>query len=488
MIAYLLPMVIYLVLMILIGFAFSKKQGSVEGFLLGDRSLGSWVVAFSYAFSGMSGWVLVGYIGVVYLMGPSSFYILIGFNLGFMAGYLLYGKRLRNYSGLLGAATYTEFFASRVRSCESLIRIISALSIIVFMSAYVASQLAAIGKTMTVVFGLSPVALIIIVGVVIALYCLIGGFSAVAFTDFVQGVLIVIGVVALAVVVVMKAGGPAEISSIAASMDENLVNVTMGGKTGMALVGAVIGQLLYGLQCMGRPHDTIKFFSIKSVKDIKKSLVVCLASLTVTYWAAFAIGYSGRVMFPELSDPEQLFAFMVTSDFIPPVLAGVLLTVFLGLMMSTVSSQLLSAGSTIGEDIFHRYVFKDASEKKVVRITQIGIVAVAFAGILFALNSTENVFNLTVYATSGLAATYAAVLALALYWKKLTGPGCFVGMIGGFIICVAWQSAGLDGILISGVPGIAGSLLLAIVVSLFTKQKYEDEIATELERVKQDIV
>ena len=157
-------------------------------------------------------------------------------------------------------------------------------------------------------------------------------------------------------------------------------------------------------------------------------------------------------------------------------------------MMSTVSSQLLSAGSTIGEDIFHRYVFKDASEKKVVRITQIGIVAVAFAGILFALNSTENVFNLTVYATSGLAATYAAVLALALYWKKLTGPGCFVGMIGGFIICVAWQSAGLDGILISGVPGIAGSLLLAIVVSLFTKQKYEDEIATELERVKQDIV
>ena len=177
---------------------------------------------------------------------------------------MLYGKRLRNYSGLLGAATYTEFFASRVRSCESLIRIISALSIIVFMSAYVASQLAAIGKTMTVVFGLSPGALIIIVGVVIALYCLIGGFSAVAFTDFVQGVLIVIGVVALAVVVVMKAGGPAEISSIAASMDENLVNVTMGGKTGMALVGAVIGQLLYGLQCMGRPHDTIKFFSIRA--------------------------------------------------------------------------------------------------------------------------------------------------------------------------------------------------------------------------------
>ena len=142
----LIPLIVYLLFMVGIGFFFSKKQSSLEGFFLGDRSLGGWVVAFSYAFSAMSGWVLVGYVGTVYIMGPSSFYLLIGFNLGFMVGYLVYGKRLRNYSEILGSVTYTEFFVSRVRGFASGIRIVSALAIIVFMSAYVASQLAATGK------------------------------------------------------------------------------------------------------------------------------------------------------------------------------------------------------------------------------------------------------------------------------------------------------------------------------------------------------
>ncbi|MGC2873570.1 sodium/proline symporter [Ihubacter sp. mB4P-1] len=485
--AYLIPMVVYLLFMIGIGFYFSKKQSSLEGFFLGDRSLGSWVVAFSYAFSGMSAWVLIGYVGVVYAMGPSSFYILIGFNLGFMAGYLVYGKRLRNYSELLGAVTYTEFFTSRVRTCTALIRIISALSIIIFMSAYVASQLAATGKTMSIVFGMPYGTIIVIVGIVIAAYCLIGGFSAVAVNDFVQGVLIVIGVVILAAVVVVKAGGPSEIASAAAAIDPNLVTATLGGKTGMALVGAVIGQLLFGVQCLGRPHDTIRFFTIKDATEIKKSLVVCLASLTITYWAAFAIGYGGRVLYPELADPEQLFAILLSSGLIHPVFAGILLTIFLGLMMSTVSSQLLSAGTTLAEDVIHKYIMKHSSEKEIVRVSQISIAVIAAAGIVFAVNSTDSVFNLTNYATSGLSATYAAVLLLALYWKKLTGPGCFFGMVGGFAICIIWQSLGLSAIVLSGIPGTIGSFIIAIVVSIFTKQEYEGQIEIELSKITKKI-
>lgn len=483
----LIPMIIYLLFMIGVGMVFSKKQGSLEGFFLGDRSLGSWVIAFSYAFSGMSAWVLIGYVGVVYVMGPSSFYILIGFNLGFMAGYLLYGKRLRNYSEELGAVTYTDFFTRRVRSCTALIRIISAISIVIFMSAYVASQLSATGKTFSVVFGMSPGMIITIVGIVIAFYCLVGGFSAVAVNDFVQGVLIVIGVVVLALIVVIKAGGPAEISAAAARVDVNLINASMGGKTGMAFIGAVIGQLLFGVQCLGRPHDTIRFFTIKSSKEIKKSLVVCLCSLTITYWSAFAIGYGGRILFPDIADPEQLFAYLVSGDLVPEVFAGILLTVFLGLMMSTVSSQLLAAGSTLAEDLIHKYILKEATEKTVVKVTQIAIVVISVAGIVFAINSTDSVFNLTNYATSGLSATYAAVLLLALYWKKLTGPGCFAGMVGGFVFCIFWQSMGWGTLIISGAPATLFSLILAVVVSLCTKQPYEKEIEKEIERVSQRI-
>lgn len=483
----LIPLIVYLLFMVGIGFFFSKKQSSLEGFFLGDRSLGGWVVAFSYAFSAMSGWVLVGYVGTVYIMGPSSFYLLIGFNLGFMVGYLVYGKRLRNYSEILGSVTYTEFFVSRVRGFASGIRIVSALAIIVFMSAYVASQLAATGKTLSVVFGLPFGTIIIIAGIVIALYCLVGGFASVAVNDFVQGVLIVIGIIVLAIVVIAKAGGPSEIASAAAKIDPNLVNVSLGGKTGMALFGAIIGQLLFGLQVLGRPHDTIRFFAIKSSTEIKKSLIVCLASLTVTYWCAFAIVYAGRVMYPDMADPEQLFAFLIAQDVVHPVVGGILLTVFMGLMMSTVSSQLLSAGTTLGEDLIHKYVLKNSSEKAVVRATQVSIAVVAAAGIIFAINSTSSVFDLTVYASSGLAATYACVLFLALYWKKLTGAGAFVGMISGFVVCAAWQQLGLSTIVISGAPAMLVSMVLAIVVSLLTKQPYEKEIEEEIKRAARDI-
>ena len=162
------------------------------------------------------------------------------------------------------------------------------------------------------------------------------------------------------------------------------------------------------------------------------------ASPPVSY--THLIGYAGRVMYPDMADPEQLFAFLIAQDVVHPVVGGILLTVFMGLMMSTVSSQLLSAGTTLGEDLIHKYVLKNSSEKAVVRATQVSIAVVAAAGIIFAINSTSSVFDLTVYASSGLAATYACVLFLALYWKKLTGAGAFVGMISGFVVCADRKS------------------------------------------------
>lgn len=477
--AILIPFVVYLLIMMGIGAWCSKSSGTVEGFYLGGRSLGGWVTAFSYAYSAMSSWVLIGYVGTVYLMGPSSFYTLIGFNIGFMISYLVFAKRLRNYSAQLESVTYTDFFVRRVRSCGTLIRMISAIAIVVFMAAYVASQLAAAGKTMSVLFSISPTTAVLITAAVVTAYCVFGGFMAVSITDFAQGIVIVAGVIVLAFKVVSLGGGPAAVSHAAAAIDPNLVTASLGGKSGMVLVGSVIGYIGFAFQLLGRPHDTIRFFAIKSIGEIKKSMMVCLVSLTVTYWAAFAIGYTGRVLFPELSDPEQLFATILTTS-VHPVFGGILLAVFMGLLMSTVDSQLLSSASTLAEDLYIKYFGKSLSEKQAVRVTRISIVAVALIGCVIAVTNVSSVYVFTNYASSGLAATYGPVLFLSLYWKRLTGPGAVAGMIGGFVTVVLWQNLGMTVYVVGALPGFFVGLLVAAAVSLCTQQPHQAQIEREL--------
>lgn len=488
--AILIPFIVYLLVMMGIGAYWSRLASSIEGFYLGGRSLGAWVTAFSYAFSGMSAWVLIGYVGMVYKLGPSSFYILIGFNIGFILGYMVYAKRLRNYSEQLGAVTYTDFFVRRARTCTHAIRLISGIAIVVFMAAYVASQLAAAGKTMSVVFSVTPTTAILVTAVVVTLYCVFGGFMAVSVTDFVQGLVIVVGVMILAVVMLDMGGGPSAIARKAAEIDPNLVNASMGGKTGMAFIGAVIGYLGFAFQVMGRPHDTVRFFAIKSVSEIRKSLVVCLASLTVTYWSAFVVGYAGRVLFPGLGDPEKLFATVLTSNGVSPWFGGTLLAVFMGLLMSTVDSQLLSSASTLAEDLYVKYFGKHLTERQAITVTRVAIVIVAAIGSAIAITTPQSVFVLTNYASSGLAATYAPVLFLALYWKRLSGPGVVAGMIGGFSSVVIWQQfPSLLALSVPALPGCVMGGLIAVAVSLMTPQssQIEAEVEREINMAKRDL-
>lgn len=477
----LIPFTIYMLCMMGIGAYWSRSATSIEAFYLGNRSLGAWVTAFSYAFSGMSAWVLIGYVGMVYKLGPSSFYILIGFNIGFILGYTVFAKRLRNYSEQLGAVTYTDFFVRRARTCSHVIRLVSGVAIVVFMAAYVASQLAAAGKTMSVIFSISPTTAILITAAVVTVYCVFGGFMAVAITDFIQGLLIVVGVIILAWVMLDMAGGPTAVVQKAAAISPHLVDASLGGKSGMALLGAIVGFIGFAFQVLGRPHDTVRFFAIKSVREVRKSLVVCLASLTITYWAAFAVGYAGRVLFPDMPDPEKLFA-TVLSTSVNPIFGGILLTVFMGLLMSTVDSQLLSSASTLAEDLYMKYAGKHLNERQAIVITRLAIVLVALIGCGIAINTPQSVFMLTNYASSGLAATYAPVLFLALYWKGLSGPGTVAGMVGGFITVVVWQQfpAALA-VSMPALPGCVIGTLIAYIVSTLTPPPAEVVASVEQE-------
>jgi len=477
----LIVVVIYLLCMVAIGIYSYRFTKTREGFHLGGRRLSSWVAAFSYAFSGMSAWVLIGYVGMVYKLGPSSFYILIGFNLGFIFAYMVIAKRLRNYSQLLDSITYTDYFVKRVRDNTHLIRFISAVAIIVFMSAYVASQFSAAGKTMQTLFGLSPVTAIIISAVVVTLYCMLGGFLAVSLTDYIQGLLIIIGTFILGFVLVSMAGGWSQVVTEAAKASPILVSANLG-KTGLSFIGMVFGFLVFGMYVIGRPHDTIRFFAIKSSSEVRKSLVICIGALTLTYWAAFLVGYVGRVMMPGLKDPEMLFPLILTQK-VNPILGGILLAVLMGLIMSTVDSQLLISASTFTEDIYGKYIDKQISEKKSIFVSRLVVAVIAALSVYIAITSPESVFWLAIYASAGLASTFAPVLILSLYWDRLTNWGAITGMASGFVMNVVWQNMGLAKTVNQCIPAFAVAFLVAFIVSKLSAPPNMEEVRSELSQV-----
>lgn len=474
----LLPVVIYFSGMIIIGVYSSKSSNTREGFHLAGRSLGSFVTALSYAFSAMSAWVLVGYVGSVYALGPAVFYILIGFNVGFMFSFMVLGQRTRNYSQQLDAITYTDFFVKRVRDDTNFIRVVGSFSILIFMSAAVAGQFAAGAKVVSTIFKINPNLAIVMGAIVVIIYCMAGGMKAVAITDFVQGLLVVSGVLFMGFFLIYKMGGWGDVIQQASAIGPHMISAGIN-KTGWGLVGAILGYVGFGVGLIGRPHDTIRFFSIKSSSEIRKALVLCVGSLTFTYWGAFLIGYIGRIQISEIADVELLFPTILLNNF-NPIFVGIMLSVFFGLLMSTADSMLLIAASTFTEDIYGFFKKGNISEKEMVKISRITIVAIGLLAMLIAVTSPQSVFWLVLYAGAGLSSTFGPILIYSLYWKKLTKWGAISGMVCGFVTVVLWYAFNLGSILNPALPGFILNLVVAYLVSLITKQPYEEEIEAEL--------
>ncbi|MDQ0160456.1 sodium/proline symporter [Alkalibacillus salilacus] len=479
-----LPIIVYIFILVGIGAYSYKFTGTREGFHLGGRKIGSWVTAISYAFSGMSAFVLIGFVGMVYTLGPSSFYTLIGYNIGFAFSYIVIAKRLRNYSEILDAYTYTDYFVKRVRGNPHMIRAISAISILVFMSVYVGSQLAAGGMTIETVFDINPTTSVIIAGIVVTAYCLFGGFAGVSITDYFQGIIVVIGTAILGVFMINYAGGWSAVVEEVRNQDPALVTGGLGA-SGSALLGLIFGYLTLGVAIIGRPHDTIRFFAISSSSEVRKSFAITLTALTITYWGAFLVGYAGRVIYPNIDNPEYIFPFALV-DLTHPIFGGFMIAVFLGLLMSTSDSQLLSSGSTFGEDVYRKYINMHASDRQILIVTRLFIAIVGILSTVVAVTSSESIFWITVYASAGLAATFAPVLVFSLYWDKLTNAGAVAGMLTGFMTVVLWDNfmPEFSFIMTEAVPAVVLSSVVIYVVSKLTEQPELQTVRNELQQVK----
>ncbi len=480
----LISLALYFALMLAIGlYAFRKSTDTSEGYLLGGRNLHPAVAALSAGASDMSGWLLLGLPGALYATGLVEAWIGIGLFVGALVNWIVVAPRLRKQSEERGnALTIPQFLANRFPDQATALRTISALVIVVFFAVYTASGLVAGGKLFETAFPalLPDVALSdymlgiwITAGVVLA-YTMIGGFLAVSLTDFVQGIIMLVALVLMPLVVMFGEGGSAG-GSLADVPVDGFLSLTQG----LTLLGFV-SAVAWGLGYFGQPHIIVRFMAVRSVKAVATARNIGMSWMAVCVLGAVGLGIAGRAYVERnglaVEDPETIF--IVLADLLfHPLITGFLLAALLAAIMSTISSQLLVASSSLTEDFYRLFLRKEASERETVNIGRLSVLLVALAAIVVARDPDSQVLGLVSNAWAGFGAAFGPLIILALTWKRMNGAGAVAGLVVGTGTVAAWIALGWSSWLYEIVPGFIAASLAIWLVSLATRPGTQPETA-----------
>ena len=499
-----LAFVLYLLMMVVIGAIYSRKNNSTEDYFLGARSLGGFVAALSAQASDMSGWLLMGLPGSIYALGTGQAWIAIGLFIGTVLNWIFISGRLRRYTiRANNSLTLPTYFENRFHDKKRILLFISSVTIVVFFLVYTASALAAGGKLFNSVFNVDYRLALTIGAVVILTYTFLGGFLAVCVTDFIQGTLML---VALLVVPIMAYAivGPSNImsnieaSGVAGGSAAFLSLFSNGGEPYKAV--DIISGLAWGLGYCGMPHILVRFMAVKNEKELNKSKGVAIVWVFLSLVFACVIGIVGRAyLYPEVlsgGEEEKVFINMIlklfNQDVAIPLIGGLFLCGILAAIMSTADSQLLVSASSVAEDIVKGILKKDAKEETIFRISKITVLVIAVLAYLIALNPNSSIMGLVSNAWAGLGAAFGPTVLLSLYWKRTNFQGAVAGIASGALTVVIWdylpiingQTIGAVTGLYSLAVGFAVSLICIVVVSLVTPAPTE-EMCEEFDDVSQ---
>ena len=502
----------YMVLMIIIGVFYSKRTKNNEDYFLGGRNLGGWTAALSAQASDMSGWLLMGLPGSVYLAGTGEIWIAVGLLIGTILNWYIVASRLRKYTIVSGnALTIPTFFQNRYRDNKGIIKIVSAIIIAIFFAVYTASAFSSGAKLFATLFGnsaggkLDQTAYTIglcIAALVILVYTFMGGFKAVCTTDFIQGLLMLVAILAVPIVAyaIISGNGGMDASLHAHGVQDaaNYLNpVKNEDGTGVTAV-SVISNLAWGLGYFGMPHIIIRFMAIKNEHEVKKSRVIAITWVIISLAASCFIGVIARgFLDPQLdtSSSETAFIKLIQQIFsnngLLIFIGGVFLCGILAAIMSTADSQLLVTASAVSEDMYKGVIQKDATEKKALWVGKIAVVVVAILAFAIALDPESSIMGLVKNAWAGFGAAFGPVVLLALFWKRSNLAGAIAGMATGALTIIVWCYLPIIGgqtpadatQLYALVPGFFLALIVNIVVSLITKAPSK-EITDEFDSVK----
>lgn len=478
---------LYFFVMLAIGlYGYKTSTDDVSGYMLGGRKLGPGVTALSAGASDMSGWMLMGVPGAMYLSGVSSSWIAIGLLIGAYINYIIVAPRLRIYTEIANdSITLPDFFENRFADKTRLLRIVSSLVIVVFFTLYTSSGVVGGGKLFESSFGLSyELGLYVTAGVVVA-YTLFGGFLAVSITDFVQGCIMFISLVLVPVVALDHLGGISSVVTQVNNISPNFGDMFTDAKTGQALtVLGIVSLLSWGLGYFGQPHIIVRFMAIRSVKDIKTARRIGISWMLITLLGAVMTGLVGIAYVANtkmtLSDPETIF--IVFSQFLfHPLISGFLLAAILAAIMSTISSQLLVTSSSLTEDFYKAFVKRDASQRELVLVGRLSVLAVALVAIMLAYDRESSILTLVSNAWAGFGAAFGPLVILSLYWKRMTFAGALAGILTGAITVLVWiyapvlaDGATLSSLVYEILPGVIISTISIVVVSKLTPAPADD--------------
>ena len=470
----LMAMLLYFALVIGVGVYFFFKDRKQEGekeYFLGGRNMGGWVAALSAGASDMSAWVLMGLPGSIYLYGVGKVWIAVGLLIGTVCAWLFVAPRLRRYSIRANdSITIPQFLTNRFLSKNRGLQIISALVFVVVYCVYSASSISACGTLFNTVIGMDKQTAMIIATAIILLYVFLGGFNAVCWTDFFQG-LLMLGALMLAPIITLFAMNAADFIAPAVNVTENYYSLLSGGSFDKQSLMDILSGLGWGLGYFGMPHILVRYISIKSEHEMRKSQIIGSSWTTLILIMSCVVGIVGRKFLGDgLEDQSLVFVTMVRKVF-PAFIAGILLSAILAAAMSTADSQLLASSSAFASDIYKPVMRKNASDHEMLwagRIIVVVISVVAF----FIANSPNcgGIMALVECAWAGFGSAFGPVILLALYWRRLTYSGAVAGVTVGFVVDALWYAflstpTGLYEI----IPGFLCGLIAAVVVSLLSK-------------------
>lgn len=458
--------VVYLAGLLFIGYHFSRRADTLEDYLLGGRTVGPVVTALTMQATSMSGYMFMGGPALTFQSGWFGFWYATGDVGGGLVNLAVLGKRMRRLSQILGALTPIEYLEKRYES--KAITVLGSLISIVFLSCYVIGQFLASGKTLETLTGWPfVVSLLIGVGVILG-YTVSGGYLAVCWTDFVQGIIMVLGMFGILIMGLAKVGGLTGLNNALAEMDPTYLSLWGKGLEYNNQWGVALGALLiYAIGYMGLPHVVVRHMSMKSPRTAKQAAVFSTIWNILFVYSPYVLGLIGIALLPNLKDPEMVIP-SLAHDLFPGFFAALLLTAIMAAVMSTADSLLMQAGSILSRDIYQRFLNPKATQKQMVLISRLLVFAVGVFGIILAILQPPTVFGIVVFAFGTLGDSFIVPYIAAVYYEKANKVGALAAMIGGAITNIIWTAGALDRTTAVH-PFLAGLIVSAICFVIFNR-------------------
>lgn len=461
----------YFIFLMGIGLYFYRRSRSIEDYLLGGRGMGAWVTALSAQASDMSGWLLMGLPGAIYLSGLSDSWIAVGLFIGTVLNWRLVSGRLRLYTQKTNTITLPCFLEERFADPTGLLRTVSAIIILVFFTIYASSGLVATGLLFESTFAISYQTAVIAGGAVIIAYTFLGGFMAVCWTDLFQGALMLVALLVVPALAYCKIGGVDTIRQAIEVKDLARGLIPKGNETHPILV--ILSAMAWGLGYFGQPHILARFMSAKTLHKLRQSMGIAVVWVGLSLSGAVLIGLIGIGMYDSLDaaakEHEKVFIYMI-GDVMGPWLGGIMLAAILSAIMSTIDSQLLVSSSALSEDLYQKVVKRNATEKEVVTVGRVCVIVISLIAMALAINPKDSILHIVAYAWGGFGAAFGPLILFALFSRKTTWQSALLGMVTGTVVLVIWKQADLSQYMYEIVPGFAANVLTIFLINQFMPQ------------------